>query len=191
MWTSRGSSPTLPHFREATAARFTRMGPSGPNSTRSRAQDRRGAADVVVVGCRRGDSAGSGDAFFRTVVTLSPTAIVVVDAAGGVSFVNEQAETLLNGAKVLGRRFDTLFTSGDEDRATGYLAGLAQAPTSVGMFFTGELAPADGVAGRYVHVHGRNLSTSPGVVGLLLTLIDCTEARQRETDLPGRRCTTR
>ena len=112
-------------------------------------------------------------------VELSPTAIVVVDAAGVVRFTNERAETLLHDENLLGRRFDALFSSVDGDRVTGYLAGLAQAPTSVGMFFSGELAPADGVAGRYVHVHGRNLSSSPGVAGLLLTLIDGTEARQR------------
>jgi diguanylate cyclase (GGDEF)-like protein len=124
--------------------------------------------------------------FYRAVVESSPTAVVVVDAQGLIGFANEQARSLLVATDLFGRRFDALFTAGDEQRAAGYVAGLARTAPGSGMFFTGEIAPVAGESARFLHVHGRNLLATTEVGGLLLTLIDGTQARQREVDLEQR-----
>ena len=124
--------------------------------------------------------------FYRAVVEASPTAVVVVDADGVIRFANEQTRSLLAAADLVGRRFDALFKAGDEQRAAGYVAGLARTTSGSGMFFTGELTPVAGESARFLHVHGRNLLETGEVEGLLFTLIDGTQARQREVDLEHR-----
>jgi diguanylate cyclase (GGDEF)-like protein/PAS domain S-box-containing protein len=132
------------------------------------------------------DSPGPQNEFYRAVVALNPSAILAVDVDGLIRFVNERAEKLLDATDLLGRRFDSLFTAGDGHRAAAYVAGLAHAAPLTGMFFAGELVATGGEPPRFVHVHGRNLHSTTEVQGLLLTLIDGTEARRREADLEYR-----
>ena len=134
------------------------------------------------MGYQRASTTGD-DGFYRAVVQHGPTAVVVLDVEGRIVYANDRAEKLLAVPGPIGRGFDTLFSPSDQPRVAGYVAGLGQTTTAAGMFLTGELAPAAGEAARFVHVHGRNLLSTAEVQGLLLTLIDGTEARQREADL--------
>ncbi|QNN54635.1 sensor domain-containing diguanylate cyclase [Nocardioides mesophilus] len=130
----------------------------------------------------QGDVSGE-QGFYRTVVEWSPTAIVVLDMEGLIRFANEKAHVLL-ARDVVGSRFEALFTPPDRQRACGYVAGLAQSTTSTSMFFTADVAPVPGEAARFVHVHGSHARLPQQPSGLLvLTVIDSTEARQRENDL--------
>ena len=101
------------------------------------------------------------DGFYRAVVHHSPTAVVVLDGAGRIAFANERAERLLVVPGLLGRGFDTLFSPSDQQRVTGYVAGLEQTTTAAGMFLTGELAPAAGEPARFVHCTGATCSPPP------------------------------
>lgn len=124
----------------------------------------------------------SGGDFYRALVMLSPTAVLVLEEDGRIWLANRQAQRLLGG-DLEGRGFDALFKDHDGGRAAAYVAGLARTDNGRAMFFTGEMPARDGQRDRFVHVHGTNLRVGTRFTGLLLSVVDGTEARQREADL--------
>lgn len=134
----------------------------------------------------KSDRSPLGEDFFRAVVAQNATAIVSTDGDGRIQFANERAQKLFAGSDLLGRRFAALFSAGDAERAAGYVGGLAHNTADAIMFFAGELTAVVREHTRFVQVYGRNLRSAMGRHGLVLTLIDVTEARLREADLESK-----
>ena len=110
----------------------------------------------------KSDRSPLGEDFFRAVVAQNATAIVTTDVEGRIQFANERAQKLLAGSDLLGRRFASLFTAGDGERASGYVGGLARNTADAIMFFAGELTAVARQHTRFVQVYGRNLRSVIG-----------------------------
>lgn len=118
--------------------------------------------------------------FYRDLVELSNIALVVVGPDALIRYHSREAARMLagEGADLVGTLLPTLFTPDTQGRVDGCLrqlvAQIADARPAVGATRAAAAAGDE----RFVELTGVNLVGSPGIDGIVLTLVDTTELRR-------------
>lgn len=111
----------------------------------------------------------------RSLLDLSPAAIVVIGELGHVSFATPAASRLF-GHDLKGLAWMNLAAPQGREATLAYLGALSSSESPATMFTSGEYRHIDGRA-LWLEIRGVNLSLRPEVDGLALVLTDVTRHR--------------